>query len=409
MLQFSDILREYRELMEKNVRNAIRLQKLASETATVDANGNWQFTIFQKNDTTSEIMTLNVSKNNVHVFAPENAVTNKTLGLAREAVLDQNMDFKSSGKNKYEYFVGLNPKDRQNFDNKVNQYIVDNPSLKFEATKELLIANGVMPKIVNLVLQRSADTAQKKGVVNQAEISARDDNGYCTKSLFVPLYEFKYRYGGFEWLPNSVEVAAHPKTMIDHIQTHCPNRVSEIVNLNSEIKNYEAGAVVMVDQGNGHMHAMMYNGSNKNTGKPEYVGFNSNDLNRNISDKRVGRIIDIPQMIKNDFTNGKIAERRIEKEFVEKSEETTINLESKESNKNFDQLSRGEKTEYISLNISRVREKRATMSSNSDTQAHRTISELRGITSSAQTPSKPKQTNVDMNTLNVYQISKQNG
>ena len=357
MLQFSDILEEYRERIENNVQEAIYMQNLARETASRDKNGNWQFTISQKNDTILEVMTLNISKENVPFFAPEDIVANKTLELAREEILEKDINFKNSKKTKFEYFAGLNNKDRQDFDGKVHEYIANRPQLKLEATKELLISNGIMPRIVNRALQQSANTAQQMNMLSDAQISANKDNGYCTKSLFIPLYELKNYYGGFDWLPDSAEIASHPQTMINHLKTSRKDAMSSVVNLNSAITNYEPGAIVMVDQGNGHMHAMMYNGINKDTGKPQYIGFNSNDFNRNLSDKRIGIIINLPQMIKEDIDNGKIriAEKHSAKETNQESSPITINLPEQKGQQSIVSLSRGEKARYVSLKISRLR------------------------------------------------------
>lgn len=96
MSQTSDILEEYINRIQDNVRQAILMQNLAKESAKIDNQGNWSFTISQEDDTVSEVVTLTVSEKNVSVFAPEEAVKQKVLELARKAILENDINFKKS-------------------------------------------------------------------------------------------------------------------------------------------------------------------------------------------------------------------------------------------------------------------------------------------------------------------------
>ncbi len=323
----------------------------------VDENGNWSFTICQENGIVAEKTSLEISKDNVSVIAPPKMVQNKSVEVAREAVLDKDEVFKTSQKNKIEYFRSLSEEDRKILDNNVEHYIKQNPQVGFDATKKLLISNGVMPKIVNRALQQSANTALKQEELKTADILKENDNGYCTKSLFIPLYEFKNSYGGFEWLPESAEIASHPITMINHLKANKENAVSNMVNLNSEIIKYQPGTIVMVDQGHGHMHAMMYNGLNQDTNKPQYIGFNSNDLNRSISDRRAGIIINLPQMIQDDIEAGKIKEKEQTEEISRAFHDITIDVVAQKIPPKETSLSRGEVAESVSMKIERLKQR----------------------------------------------------
>lgn len=355
MTNNNSIITQYCEQIENNVKKTIEMQKLASQSAEVDKNGNWSFTIYQENDIVTEKIGLEISKDNVFIIAPSDIVNAMIREMAREAVLDKDEAFKSSQKNKIEYFKSLSDEERKVFDNNVEQYIKQNPQIHFEATKKILISNGIMPKIVNRALQQSANTALKQEELKDAKISKESDNGYCTKSLFIPLYEFKNRYGGFEWLPESAEIASHPTTMINHLKANKENAVSNKVNLNSEIIKYQPGTIIMVDQGHGHMHAMMYNGLNQDTNKPQYIGFNSNDLNRSISDIRVGIIINLPQMIQDDIDAGKIKNKEQAEEKSREFNDAAINIDGQQASQQKDFLSRGEVAETVSMKIERLR------------------------------------------------------
>ena len=357
MNQNNSIIKQYTKQIENNVKSAIEMQRLAAQSAMVDDKGNWSFTIYQENDIVAEKIGLEISKDNVSIIAPPEMVKAMIEEMSREAVLEKDEAFKSSQQNKIEYFKSLSEEKRRVLDNNVRQYIKQNPQIHFDATKNILISNGVMPKIVNRALQESANRALKQEELKEAKIINENDNGYCTKSLFIPLYEFKNRYGGFEWLPESAEIASHPTTMINHLKAHKENAVSDMVNLNSEIVKYQPGTIIMVDQGHGHMHAMMYNGLNKNTNKPQYIGFNSNDLNRSISDRRVGIIINLPQMIQDDIDAGKIKEKEQAEEISREFKDTAINIEGQPIPLYKDSLSRGEVAETVSMKIERLKKR----------------------------------------------------
>lgn len=382
-----DIIHQYVEQIQNNVSTAISLQKIFQETAKIDENGNWVFTAQRSNDFISEDISIRISKDKLSLFASEDEIKNKSAEMAHIAVIEQSSKYKTSSKTPFEYYKSLNDEDRQKIDKLADLYRDNNPNLQFEATKQLLLSNAVMPRIVNRALQQSADTAKQKGLLEDSKIDSKSDNGYCTKSLFIPLYEFQDRYGGFDFLPKDAEISSHPQTMINHIKEYNKDMVSDVVNLNSQITNYEPGSIVLIDQGKGHMHAMMYNGINQTTSKPQYIGFNSNDLNRGLSDKRVGVIIDLPNLIQND---DKINAGRQHQENLSIKEDTqqTINI-TENSSIASENLSRGQKAEYVTLQINRVRQK---------------LQEKQSITTDKKPIQTPSQ-NIDEDVLKLYQDS----
>ena len=384
-----DIIGKYVEQIQNNVQQAISLQKTFSETAKIDENGDWIFTAQQSNDFIYEDISIRISKDKISLFAPEDELKNKSAEMAHIAVIEQAQKYKTSSKTPFEYYKSLNDEDRHKIDEAADLYSKNTPDLQFEATKQLLLSNAVMPRIVNRALQQSATTAKQKGLLEDSQINSKSDNGYCTKSLFIPLYEFQDQYGGFNWLPKNAETASHPQTMINHIKEYNKDMVSDVVNLNSQIVNYDPGAIVLVDQGKGHMHAMMYNGINQTTSKPQYIGFNSNDLNRGLSDKRVGVIIDLPKLIQNDdkVNAGKQNQSNLS---IKEDTQETINIAEKPSIAS-ENLSRGQKAEYVNLQINRVRKK---------------LQERNKTTTIDDKPHKTLPQNIDKNILKLYQDSR---
>ena len=352
----NNIIKEYLEQIKNNVQQAVEMQNLAQNSAILDDDGNWSFIISQKDALVSETISLGIKKENVSFLAPDEMVEKCVWQYACEAVLQNDPEFKKSGKSLFGYYTSLQGGAKIDIDDKVEQYKKNTPKLKFEATRDLLISNGVMPKIVNRALQQSARTGYNRHELDDFHISVENDEGYCTKSLFMPLYELKDRYGGFEWLPESAEGASHPVTVINHLKTNKENSVSSMVNLNSEIITYQPGAIVMIHKGNGSFHAMMYNGINDNTGKPQYLGFNSNDFNRSISDKRNGIIINLPQMIQEDINAGRIKiNESLSETLSVKNNGDSIFVPEKKAEKLSEEMSRGEKAELVQLKIQRLR------------------------------------------------------
>ena len=179
-----------------------------------------------------------------------------------------------------------------------------------DCLRDVLMNNFVAPALMNYSLQKVFDKAQKESALKDSKILTEKDIGYCTKSLTATLYMLKAKYGKFAWLPDNAEDAAHPNTFMEHIKEEYINpqkgeQDKDIVSFLRENDNYKAGCIVMIaldNSGTPHYHAMMYSGKDKD-GTPKFLGFNDDMKDFTFKRVKYGKIINIPAIIQNDFSN----------------------------------------------------------------------------------------------------------
>ncbi len=294
-----DIQEKYVMAVSANITNLLQKKQKAEQSAKPDGYGGIFFKIEENGQGIREISLIHIDKDNVDKICSPEIVENKKRQIALNAVLEGNNEGE-----KCALYKNSSEQVQKEYDIKAQKYLQEHEQEITNLSKtSLLIEKAVVPAIVNRGISQSFVTAQEKNSIENAELSAEQDHGYCTKSLTAPLYELKYYYGGFSFLPESAEIAAHPNTFVEHLEHQNPQAVHKTSSLMEDIKNFKPGTLIVVKGqqavGNGHM--MMYNGCNHD-GKPQFIGFN-NDVNNFVFFKdRAATIIDIPELIDNDRT-----------------------------------------------------------------------------------------------------------
>lgn len=128
----NNIIKEYLEQIKNNVQQAVEMQNLAQNSAILDDDGNWSFIISQKDALVSETISLGIKKENVSFLAPDEMVEKCVWQYACEAVLQNDPEFKKSGKSLFGYYTSLQGGAKIDIDDKVEQYkkILQNLNLK---------------------------------------------------------------------------------------------------------------------------------------------------------------------------------------------------------------------------------------------------------------------------------------
>lgn len=295
-----DIQNKYVDMVNSNINNLLTKKAKAKESAKSDGKGGYFFTIEDNGQGIREVTLIHIDKNNVDKLCSPEALKHLSHQEALSAILPG-----STEAEKISCYKNAAPETQKEYEIKAQDFLQSNQEqISRQVTRDLLIDKAVTPAIVNRAIAGSFHTAQKTQQIEDSSLNADSDHGYCTKSLTAPLYELKYYYGGFSFLPENAETAAHPHTFTEHLKKENPEQIHSSQSLLDDIKQFKPGSLIVIKgenaQGNGHM--MMYNGNNKN-GTPQFIGFNNDVKDFKFFKNRPATIIDIPSLIDKEAQN----------------------------------------------------------------------------------------------------------
>ena len=285
---------EFVKKASDNVKSLLYLKQQAKEKVCQNADGSYEFSLRLKNDQVEDRRFIKIEAVDVDKIAPNAAVLKKAFEMAVYSHLDG-----KDNSEKFSKYVNMPTEEKA-----AVEALAQRDVEKFEeqARVEILVDHAVAPAIVNNAVHSSFAQAKKMGVLNGDEkIASELDGGYCAKSLTATLYEMKSKYGGFGFLPDDAEVAAHPQTFVKHLQ-QCPDTQDKIKKTaegqslrDMFLKNdFRAGTMAFINQGDGHFHAMLYSGEIKN-GNPVFISFNNDDAALELRNKvKGGYVFDLP-------------------------------------------------------------------------------------------------------------------
>lgn len=296
------LIDEFMQTASDNVERLLKAKDEARRSAVRREDGGYGFTVTGFNGNTETKMFVEVSaenissviENNLHVTFQE-AVDEKAKKMAILAQMTG-----ADMQEKFSRYKALSDDERKIVEDRAEQTKVQ---FRHEAEAALLVDQIVAPVIANRATQIAYQTAHAFGVMNgNPAIVPEKDHGYCTKALTHTLYEMKFRYGGFEFLPENAEDAAHPMDFVRHLQEQPltaknVHKTPEGVSLREEIRKYPAGALAVLDQGEGRFHTMLYTGKTEN-GNPVFISFNNDDAALQLRNpNKTGYIIDLPSVL----------------------------------------------------------------------------------------------------------------
>ncbi len=295
---------EFVQTAADNVERLLKAKDEARRSAVRRDDGSYVFTVGGSGSHAESKMTIEVSADNINSVFEKNLHT--TLGDAADekakkmAILAQMTG--ADGQEKFSRYMGLSDDDRKIVEDKAEQ---GKAEFWDEAEKALLVDLIVAPVLANRATQIAYQTAHAYGVMKgNPEIAVDKDHGYCTKALTHTLYEMKARYGGFEFLPENAEDAAHPMDFIRHMQSrpqteNLVHKTEDGVSLREEFAKgqYQAGTLAVIDQGKEHYHTMLYTGKIEN-GNPVFISFNNDSAALPLRNgKKGGYIFNMPAVL----------------------------------------------------------------------------------------------------------------
>lgn len=295
---------EFVQTAADNVERLLKAKDEARRSAVRRDDGSYVFTLGGSGSHAETKMTIEVSAENINSVFEKNLHT--TLSDAADekakkmAILAQMPG--ADGEEKFSRYKELSDDDRKSVEDKAEQ---SKAEFQAEAEKALLVDLIVAPVLANRATQIAYQTAHAYGVMKgNPEIAVDKDHGYCTKALTHTLYEMKARYGGFDFLPENAEDAAHPMDFIRHMQSrpqteNLVHKTEDGVSLREEFAKgqYQAGTLAVIDQGKGHYHTMLYTGKIEN-GNPVFISFNNDSAALPLrNEKKGGYIFDMPAVL----------------------------------------------------------------------------------------------------------------
>lgn len=299
-LEIKDIQNKYIDMVNSNINNLLTKKAKAKESAKSDGKGGYFFKIEDSGKGIREVTLIHVDKNNVDKLCSPEIMNNLSHQAALSAILPG-----SSEAEKISCYKSASPEIQKEYELKAQDFLQNNQEqINLQVTQDLLIDKAVTPAIVNRAIANSFHTAQETQQIEDSALNTDSDHGYCTKSLTAPLYELKYYYGGFSFLPENAETAAHPHTFTEHLKKENPEQIHSSQSLLDDIKQFKPGSLIVIKgenaQGNGHM--MMHNG-NDEKGTPQFIGFNNDVKDFQFFKNRPATIIDIPSLIEKEAQN----------------------------------------------------------------------------------------------------------
>lgn len=310
------LIDEFMQTAADNVERLLKAKDEARRSAVRREDGGYGFTVTGSDRNMETKMFVEVGAEDISLVIKNNLHT--TFGEAADekakkmAILAQMTG--ADMQEKFSRYKALSDDERKIVEDRAEQTKV---RFRPEAEAALLVDQIVAPAIANRATQISYQTAHDSGVMNgNPVIVPEKDRGYCTKALTHVLYEMKLRYGGFEFLPENAEEAAHPMDFVRHLQEQPltaknVHKTPEGVSLREEIRKYPAGALAVLDQGKGHFHAMLYTGKIEN-GNPVFISFNNDDAALQLRNPdKSGYIINLPAVLAEEENRRPQSERPV--------------------------------------------------------------------------------------------------
>lgn len=299
-INFQDIQNKYIDMVNSNINSLLAKKAKAKESAKSDGKGGYSFIIEDNGQGIREVTFIHIDKNNVDKLCSPEVIDHLSRQVAKNAILPG-----SSEAEKISCYKNASLEIQKEYEIKAQDFLENNQEqIKQQITRDLLIDKAVTPAIVSRAIANSFHTAQATQQIKDSSFNPDSDHGYCTKSLTYPLYELKYYYGGFSFLPKDAETVAHPHTFTEHLKKKTPEQVHSSQSLLDDIKKFKPGSLIIIKgrnaQGNGHM--MMYNGNDEN-GTPQFIGFNNDVKDHKFFKDRPTTIIDIPSLIEKETQN----------------------------------------------------------------------------------------------------------